>query len=135
MVCPYCSHDTRVTNSRPQLRTNSIWRRRLCTGCGAIFTSTEHIDLEKSVMVEVNGRLQPFLRDKLFASIYDSLRHRKSALSDATALTDTVIAKVLGLISDGRIEGTVITQQASAILKRFDQAAAVHYAAYHPLTP
>ena len=86
-------------------------------------------------MVEVNGRLQPFLRDKLFASIYDSLRHRKTALNDATALTDTVIAKVLGLISDGRIEGTVITQQTSAILKRFDQAAAVHYAAYHPLTP
>ena len=135
MVCPYCSHDTRVTNSRPQLRTNSIWRRRLCSSCGALFTSTEHIDLEKSVMVEVNGRLQPFLRDKLFASIYDSLRHRKTALSDATALTDTVIIKVLGLISDGQIEASVITSQTSEILKRFDQAAAVHYAAYHPATP
>lgn len=134
MKCPYCQHETRVTNSRPQLRRNSIWRRRLCTSCGAVFTSTEHIDLEKSLMVEHAGALSPFLRDKLFVSLYDSVRHRKTALSDATALTDTVISQVFATLSDGQTSRSVIARLCHEVLKRFDSAAAVHYQAYHPVT-
>jgi hypothetical protein len=65
-------------------------------------------------------------------SIYDSLKHRKSALNDATGLTDTVISQLYPLMSDAVIEKTAITEVTGVILHRFDKAAATHYQAFHP---
>ena len=84
-------------------------------------------------MVEANEQLRPFLRDKLFTSVYESVRHRKTALSDATALTDTIIRKLLAVIENGQTTTQLITTITTDVLKRFDTAAAVHYGAYHPL--
>lgn len=133
MVCPYCFHRTQVVNSRPQKSTNSIWRRRHCQQCGAIFTSSEHIDLEKSLVVSNGSTLKPFLRDSLFISVHDCLRHRKTALRDATALTDTIIARLLPLADNGTLLREQIVTMAIATIEHFDTAASVHYAAYHPL--
>ena len=132
MVCIYCGNETKVVNSRPQKRLNRVWRRRTCLNCGTTFTSTEAVDLSGSVTVRDIKLLEPFQRDKLLMSIYDSLKHRKSALSDATGLTDTVISQLYPLMSDAVIEKTVITEVTSVVLQRFDKAAATHYQAFHP---
>jgi len=131
MVCIYCHHKTQVTNSRPQKRLNRVWRRRNCQNCGAIFTSTESIDLSGSVGVGSGSHLQPFQRDKLLFSVYDSLRHRKTAQTDATWLTDTIIAKLLPHIKDATIQKQQITQTSLSVLKNFDKPAATHYQAFH----
>lgn len=133
MVCPYCAQETSVVNSRPQKRTNSIWRRRRCQHCGAVFTSTEHIDLEKSLVVSSHTRLTPFLRDNLLLSVHDSLGHRKTALRDATALTDTIIARLLPLADNGILLREQIVTITTTTLEHFDTPASVQYAAYHPL--
>jgi transcriptional repressor NrdR len=133
MVCPYCNSSTSVVNSRPQKRTNSIWRRRRCDNCQAVFTSTEQIDLEKSLVIARLGSLQPFLRDNLFISVHDSLRHRKTALRDATALTDTIIARLLPLADNGTLDRDQIVTITTVTLEHFDTAAAVQYAAFHPV--
>lgn len=132
MKCIYCGYETRVTNSRHQKKANNTWRRRQCLNCSAIFTSVEKADLEKSIVVSKNNALKPFLRDRLFASVYDSLKHRKTALSDATALTDTVVSQVLLQAKNGTIEISVIKSLCGQTLARFDKTAAVYYAAYHP---
>lgn len=132
MVCIYCGNETKVVNSRPQKRLNRVWRRRTCLNCGTTFTSTEAVDLSGSVTVRDIKRLEPFQRDKLLMSIYDSLKHRKSALSDATGLTDTVISQLYPLMSDAVIEKTAITEVTGVVLRRFDKAAATHYQAFHP---
>lgn len=129
----YCAQETRVTNSRHQKKPNRTWRRRQCLACSAVFTTVEASDLEKSIAVEQNGTLQAFLRDKLFISVYESLKHRKTALSDATALTDTVIATIVKQANDGVIASATITASCIQILHRFDKTAAVYYVAYHPL--
>ncbi len=134
MVCIYCGADTGVTNSRPQKRQNNIWRRRQCSDCGAVFTTSESPDLLKSLVVNRGKSLQPFSRDKLFLSINDSLKHRKTATSDATALTDTVIGRVYPLISSGSLNAQDIAKTAAQVLKRFDKAAATYYQAYHPIS-
>src|SRR5690349_12838458 len=92
MVCHYCGSETNVTNSRHQKRSNRVWRRRHCQGCGTIFTTEESIDYQASVSFKTpSGALAPFQRDILFVAVLDSLRHRKTATSDATALTDTIL--------------------------------------------
>ncbi len=132
MVCVYCSSDTQVINSRHQKRKNTVWRRRKCLSCGAIFTTTEITEGTQALSVS-NGRgLEPFLRDKLFISVYDSVKHRKSALADATGLTDTIVASIYALASAAAIEQGVIAEVTYSVLERFDSVAAMHYGAFHP---
>jgi transcriptional regulator NrdR family protein len=100
--------------------------------CGTTFTSSEAIDLSGSITVRSLKQLEPFQRDKLLMSIYDSLKHRKTALNDATGLTDTVISKLYPLMKDAVIDRFSIVRTTTDVLKRFDKASATYYAAFHP---
>lgn len=132
MVCTYCQQKTRVINSRPQLRSNGIWRRRKCTACGETVTSIESLDYEKTWVVQYSPRQKrPFLRDKLFVSIYKSCQHRPSAFEDARGLTATVIAGLWQDIDKALISPGLIARRTHAALHRFDKPAAVHYQAFH----
>ena len=131
MVCVHCRSDTQVINSRLQKKANQVWRRRKCGTCGAIFSSREVAQYELVWLVRSHKALQPFNRDKLLLSIYASCQHRPSALSDASALTETVINKLLFNATDGVLEAPAIAQTVQVALNRFDKAASVHYQAFH----
>lgn len=133
MVCIYCSGETKVTNSRLQKRANRIWRRRQCLNCGAIFTTEEQVVTEQSILVRKISAVEPFSRDKLLLSLYESLRHRKTAVSDATGLTDTIWSQLLPHIQHASVTREDIVKTAASVLKRFDKAAATSYAAFHPV--
>ncbi len=133
MNCIYCAGDTSVVNSRPQKRTNSVWRRRECKDCGVIFTSNEHIDLSGVIVVRNNRHSEPFSRDKLFISIHDSLKHRKAPLTDAQALTDTVIKHMLTVRIEPEVSVGILSNYCHQVLEKFDRAAASHYAAFHDI--
>ncbi len=133
MVCLYCGNSTQVTNSRPQKRTNTTWRRRQCTACHKIVTTEEAALLSSVIAVErLNGQIVPFEREKLLVSLYNSLRHRKTALRDAVALTNTVISLLIPQSADVHLHTTIIIKTSAEVLDRFDTAAAVQYRAYHP---
>jgi transcriptional repressor NrdR len=133
MVCIYCYSGTQVINSRLQKRTNSIWRRRQCKVCKAVFTTGEAVSFDKQLTVSYSsGHVEPFSRDKLLLSVYDSLKHRKTALNDATALTDTIVSHLLRHTQNAALKRDVIVSEVNKILKRFDKVAATHYQAFHP---
>lgn len=133
MICIYCNADTKVTNSRHQKRANAVWRRRQCISCTTIFSTIEAADTSLSISVNHSGSLEPFQRDKLFLSVYESLKHRKSAQMDATGLTNTMLASIYSLSNDAQIDCEAIITITSSILERFDKVAATHYQAFHPL--
>jgi transcriptional repressor NrdR len=133
MVCIYCHKETRVVNSRRQKRPNQVWRRRNCDNCGAIFSSIEGVDLRTAISLDIGTHLEIFSRDKLFLSIWDSLRHRGTAIEDATALCNTVIAKLLANTDNALLSRAVLTSITAQTLARFDQPAFVHYNAHHPV--
>lgn len=135
MVCIYCSTTTQVTNSRHQKHSNNIWRRRSCLNCSNIFTTHEVLELETAVMVQKESfsDFEPFSRDKLFISIYESCRHRKNATNDASALTLTVLNKILFGIKNGTVTNKSITLAVIDTLKNFDKAAETMYSAYHQI--
>ena len=131
MVCIYCGSKTQVTNSRHQKATNSVWRRRKCVDCDAHWTTVEKINAETTHKV-ISGHhkkhIEPLERDILLFSVHDALRHRKTAVKDASALTDTVISKVLASKSADitKNELTAITYET---LSCFDKLAADIYKA------
>lgn len=132
MVCIQCHQKTQVINSRHQKRPNTVWRRRSCTKCTLIFTTTETADYSAlwAVMAS-SGRLNPFSRDKLLLSIYNSLQHRKTAISDAAGLVDTIITKLSTTVSEGSLKSTSIRTITQVALNRFDIVASTHYQAFH----
>ncbi len=133
MVCIYCGGKTSVINSRHQKKANQVWRRRHCDSCQGIFTTLEQTDLPLSLLYRKNASsVEPFSRDKLFLAIHNSLKHRKTASNDATALTATVIAKLLPSIKTATLLRSDIIKTTSDVLKRFDKTAAISYQAFHP---
>jgi transcriptional repressor NrdR len=132
MVCIYCDGTTSVTNSRKQKRSNAIWRRRSCKSCEAIFTTLETIDYSTAIIVSSSGQHEAFSRDKLFVSVYESCKHQKDAQTSATMLTDTIIKQLYPLIKDASLSVDTIHSITLQTLLRFDEAAGVHYKAYHP---
>lgn len=133
MVCLYCGSETSVTNSRKQTRKNSVWRRRVCDQCHATVTTIEKIDLESALVVTSQNAHEPFSRDRLFISIYESCKHRNDAQKSATALTDTIIALLYPLIHDASIAKDEMITATSKVLGRYDSAAHVYYKAFHPV--
>lgn len=132
MVCLYCHSKTKIINSRHQKQNNQTWRRRRCTACSAIFTTEERPLMAKAFMIESNGILTPFERDKLYLSIHRSLGHRSGAISEASHLVNSIIAKLLPLLVNASLDKQTIKLTASTALKHFDKAAYTHYLAYHP---
>ena len=134
MVCVYCGNKTAVINSRLQKQINNVWRRRQCATCRAVFSTLEHVVYENTLAVQDSmSHIMPFQREMLFLSIYDSCKHRPNAISDATALTDTVLSKLTEFKENhkGLLSRDKLVQTTSDILKQFDNAAYVHYAAFH----
>lgn len=100
--------------------------------CGATFTTAEAASYGASWAVQSpSGSLTPFSRDKLFLSLHRSLQHRKTAMGDSAALTDTVIRKIAGTVQEGVLEIDTILTATQVALNRFDKAASVHYQAFH----
>jgi len=135
MVCIYCGHDTNVTNSRSKARLPSVWRRRACEACVAQFTTLEQPDYATAISVSRSGstKLEPFSRDKLFLSLNSALGHRKDSLTSSTALTQTILSRVMSKkhIQNGTLSTNSIAKESYQVLKRFDPLAANTYKAYH----
>jgi transcriptional regulator NrdR family protein len=109
-----------------------VWRRRACTRCGAIFTTNEAVDLSASMVIRLaTGVVAPFSRDKLFVSILRAVGHRERPLEDASALTATIIAKLLHSTSEATVAPSDIVSTTLQTLTHFDKAASVQYQAYH----
>ena len=79
---------------------------------------------------KADGRLSPFDRDILFMSVYKAVGHREHPISDAAALTSTITSKLLDG-TEAAVKPQDIAQTTLDVLKHFDKAAAVQYAAYH----
>ena len=132
MVCLYCGSETRVTNSRPQKRSNQVWRRRQCLKCKAIFTTNEAIDLSSTLLVEVNGKVGPFLSDILYSDVLVAMKHRESAYLDAREATATITAKLILLPGKPLFSPAQISLITADVLKKLDKQAYLRFVADHP---
>ena len=134
MFCINCFYSsTSVTNSRPNKKQPTVWRRRTCSKCGMIFTTYERPSLADNKPVNLpNKTTEPFNLGKLTISIAKAFTHSPAdgeynAYWLAQTVEDTLGSQRKAL-SPEDIEAT--THQ---ILKRFDELAAIQYAAQHKM--
>lgn len=103
--------------------------------CQSIFTTVESVEEGSSFTYKnTAGSLEPLERDHILMAVYDSLKHRKTALSDATALTATIMSMAYKNAANGVIDRDNLVAICSEVLQRFDTVAATHYAAFHPIS-
>ena len=70
MKCPFCSFvENRVVDSRLIGDSNSIRRRRECSQCGYRFTTYEHIEEKKLMVIKRDKRREQFNLEKLSLGI------------------------------------------------------------------
>lgn len=133
MVCIYCGGKTKTNNSRSRAKGLATWRRKECFECSAIYTTLESVELSSAIRIKKNDVLEPFIYEKLFIDLYDSLSHRKNAYKDARGLSSTILSKLLpakgGVISIEEMKHAVLE-----VLKRFDKAAFTYFQAHHPIS-
>jgi transcriptional repressor NrdR len=132
MVCLYCGHETKVTNSRMQKRSNQVWRRRQCEACKAVFTTHEAIDLSRTLLVDSGGSQYPFLPDKLYFDLLQTMQHRKDRYIAAREVTSTIIQKLQKNTDKPLFTSKLISITTAEVLKRFDKQAYLRYTAEHP---
>lgn len=133
MICINCfTSKTSVTNSRPHKTHASTWRRRQCSSCQAIFTTYERPSLEDTLVLAEDGSSAAFSRSKLCLSLADALQHNTTAMQlHSLALAETVEQLLLLEVRQPSVADIAAT--AHQVLKRFDELAALQYAAKHEL--
>lgn len=134
MFCINCFHpSTSVTNSRPNKKQPQVWRRRSCTNCKAVFTTYERPSLADNKPITLaDGTADTFNLGRLILSISKAFTHSPNdAQYNALWLAQTVediLSTERETLSPEDIEAA--THQT---LKKFDELAAIQYAAQHHL--
>jgi transcriptional regulator NrdR family protein len=140
MICVNCFHGkTKVTNSRPHRKAAGTWRRRKCSnaGCGITFTTYEKPALDESIAVHYgtsrdSKTTAPFSLSKLTLSIAGSFTHDQAARQlHSLPLAETVEQLLISQVKQPSADDIAATTH--QVLKRFDELAALQYAAAHGL--
>lgn len=131
MRCPFCGNDdTQVKDSRPTEDNSAIRRRRLCTACGARFTTFERVQLRELVIVKRGGQRETFDRDKLERSIGIALRKRPVEQERVERMINGLVRR-LESMGDSEISVDIIGQLAMEGLESLDKVAYVRFASVY----
>lgn len=65
MICPCCSKETKVLDSRLTMEGQGIRRRRKCTECNFRFSTLEEARILDLLIIKRDGRSEPYRREKL----------------------------------------------------------------------
>lgn len=134
MFCINCFYpSTKVTNSRPHKKDPVVWRRRHCNKCGVTFTTRERPSLADTTSVRLpSGTEEPFSLSKLTVSIAKAFTHSKRDAEYSSLLLAQTVESTLSTQREA-ITTDDIEAVTHSVLKRFDELAAVQYAAQHGL--
>jgi len=131
MRCPFChEEDTQVKDSRTTEDGATIRRRRICTQCGARFTTFERVQLRELTVVKKNNDKVPFDREKLAKSIYVATRKRPIESKVIEKLVNE-IQRSLEDLGESEISSTKIGQMVMEALLGLDKVAYIRYASVY----
>ena len=131
MRCPFCGNDdTQVKDSRPSEDNSAIRRRRLCTGCGARFTTFERVQLRELTVVKRNGRRTPFDRAKLERSLDLALRKRNVDPDRVERMINGLVRQ-LESMGENEVPAETIGKLVMEGLESLDQVAYIRFASVY----
>jgi transcriptional repressor NrdR len=89
MKCPFCGHqEDKVVDSRTSADGIAIRRRRECLACGKRFTTYEHVEEQRLMVIKKDGRREPFDRHKLLAGLVKACEKRPISMDQLEQMAD-----------------------------------------------
>lgn len=134
MICIYSSNEpTKVVNSRASKKAPIVWRRRQGLTSGITFTTYERPSLAENKTISLpDGTTDTFNLGRLILSIAASFSHNHHAAQyDGLWLAQTVEEQLSMQPTD--LTPHAISKVTYDTLRRFDELAAIQYAAKHHL--
>lgn len=131
MRCPFCGNDdSQVKDSRPTEDHAAIRRRRLCTNCGARFTTFERVQLRELTVLKKTGQREAFDREKLLGSMRTSLRKRNVDPERVERVVNSIVRR-LESSGESEIRAETIGEMVMEALHQLDQVAYVRFASVY----
>ena len=133
MRCPYCgSLDDKVIESRMMASGESIRRRRECLGCGYRFTSYERIEEKPFMVVQKDGRREPFEQAKLEKGISRALEKRPVSMRMVEQIVSEIEDKA---VMSGKVSREISTAELGELvlqrLYEIDKVAYIRFASVY----
>jgi transcriptional regulator NrdR family protein len=126
------NEQTRVINSRTSKKKPLVWRRRQGIQSGVTFTTYERPSLAENKPVQLDDGTDIFNLGRLILSISQAFSHDEHAAKYDSLWLAQTIEEILSVTSES-LNPSLIAKTTHDTLKRFDQLAAVQYAAQHHL--
>lgn len=131
MHCPFCqAEDTKVTDSRVVVESNSVRRRRSCELCGERFTTYETVELTLPRVIKRDGSREAFDEHKLRNGLVRALEKRPIS----TEQIDRAVAAILNQLraqGDKEIASKDVGAAVMNQLKHLDDVAYVRFASVY----
>lgn len=131
MKCPHCgSEEDKVVDSRAAQDGRAVRRRRECLACSERFTTYEYIENVALVVLKIDGRREPFDRQKLLTGIKLACNKRPISAKRIESMADEIEAEL-----SQRSKNEVSSQDLGALvmekLKAIDEIAYVRFASVY----
>ena len=131
MKCPFCGHqEDRVVDSRASAEGIAIRRRRECLGCSRRFTTYEHIEEQRLMVIKKDGRREPFDRHKLLSGLTRACEKRPISMEQLERLADEV-EQDLSRHFDSEVPSPEIGERVMRRLHELDPVAYVRFASVY----
>lgn len=131
MKCPYCQFlEDRVLDSRMVRDGEAIKRRRECLGCGRRFTTYEHIEERRLLVVKKDGSREPFERGKVLRGLQLACRKRPVSAETLERIADRIEAELYDR-GENEVQAAVVGERVSDALRGVDPVAYVRFASVY----
>lgn len=137
MKCIFCnSKNTSVKNSRSVKNEFYVWRRRYCSVCNKMFTTTESGWINNLFIIKKNKTRQRFMYEKLFVSIFSALhtKHHSDHGNNAKLgkqITERIVENIFkSSPKNNSITSSDLTLRVYKELKKHGPLFADHYKFY-----
>lgn len=131
MKCPFCEKsETKVVDSRLLKEGYSVRRRRKCEGCQRRFTTYETIEIQMPAVVKLDGRREPYRRDKIRAGLEKSCQKRPISTDQVDRMVENLEKNILE-ISDKEVSTKDIGNLMMMYLRNLDPVAYVRFASVY----
>jgi transcriptional repressor NrdR len=128
MRCPYCnSTDSQVKDSRPDAEDATIRRRRVCSECGAKFTTVERVQMRDLSVRKNDGSLESFDREKLRRSIKIAGRNSDVGDEQIEKLVTSIHRRLETEVADDVATSELVGQMVSDSLINLDPIAFIRF--------
>ncbi len=131
MKCPYCQQsETKVVDSRLLKEGLSVRRRRKCESCEKRFTTYENIEIAMPNIVKLDGRREPYNRDKILSGISKACQKRPISTQQIDRIVEN-IEKNIREISEKEVSTQAIGQILMQYLRNLDPVAYIRFASVY----